>query len=448
MPEQLGSDPTSTKLLRIAELARRGPATSFTCLAHHIDIAFLREAYSRTRKDGATGVDGQTAQDYAQNLETNLQDLLERFKAGSYRAPPVRGVEIPKGNGKLRPLGIPTFEDKVLQRAVAMVLASIYEQDFLPSSHGFRPGRSAHGALGELWQAAMAMGGCWVLEADIQSFFDTLDHGALRGFLDQRVRDGVIRRTIDKWLKAGVLKHGSVISRAAGTPQGGVISPLLANIYLHEVLDVWFEREVRPRLSGQARLIRYADDFVILFTSEADARRVLEVLPKRFGKYGLTLHPEKTRLIEFRKPGPPRSPDERTALPRTFDLLGFTHFWGRSRKGKWIVRQKTMRTRLARAVRAIYDWCRSHRHMPLLEQHRALSAKLRGHYQYYGITGNGGALSAFARLVERAWQHWLHRRDSGRHMPWPRFVLLLQRYRLPPPCVVHSVYRRAANPIS
>ncbi|MBM4061098.1 MAG: group II intron reverse transcriptase/maturase [Planctomycetes bacterium] len=444
--EQLGSVRTYTKLLRIAELARLGRKTAFTSLAHHMDIAFLREAFARTRKDGATGVDGQTAQEYMQELEDNLRSLHERFKSGGYRAPPVRGAEIPKGNGKMRPLGIPTFEDKVLQRAVAMVLESIYEQDFLPSSHGFRPGRSAHGALDELWRSAMDMGGCWVLEVDIQSFFDTLDHGVLRAFLDRRVRDGVIRRAIDKWLKAGVLKDGCLRHRTEGTPQGGVISPLLANIYLHEVLDVWFEQDVKPRLHGQARLIRYADDFVILFTSAVDARRVFDVLPRRFGKFGLALHPEKTRLVEFRPPGDQGAAPARQRAPRTFDLLGFTHFWARARSGRWAVQRQTMRKRLTRAARAIREWCRDHRHEPLPEQHRALCAKVRGHAQYYGITGNYRALAAFGRCVERAWQRWLNRRDNARTMPWSRFRKLLARYSLPRPRVVHSKLRQRSEP--
>jgi RNA-directed DNA polymerase len=252
---------TSTKLLRIAELARTQPGMVFTSLAHHMDLAFFREAYARTRKDGATGVDGMTALDFTQDLEGNLASLRERFMSGSYRAPPVRGVEIPKGNGKMRPLGIPTFEDKVLQTAVAMMLGTVYEQDFKDCSYGFRPGRSTHTALEVLWKAAMGMGErCWVLEVDISSYFDTLDHERLREILDLRVRDGVLRRAMDKWLKAGVLKGGSIRSRTEGTPQGGVISPLLANIYLHEVLDLWFERDVEPRMAGRVRLIRYADD--------------------------------------------------------------------------------------------------------------------------------------------------------------------------------------------
>lgn len=242
----------STRLQRIAQLAQEDRSRSLVSLAHHIDRDLLRRAYGRTRKDGAPGVDGQTAAAYEENLEENLQSLLDRFKSGVYKAPPVRRVYIPKGDDptKKRPIGVPTFEDKVLQRAVAMVLEAVYEQDFLDCSYGCRPGRSAHHAIRDLRKGLMAMGGGWVLEADIQSYYDNLDHGHLRSFLDQRVRDGVIRRAIDKWLKAGVMEEGNLRHPATGTPQGGVISPLLSNIYLHEVLDVWFETAVKPRLAG------------------------------------------------------------------------------------------------------------------------------------------------------------------------------------------------------
>jgi RNA-directed DNA polymerase len=261
MGETLGSQTVSTKLERIAELARNKPGVVLTTLAHHIDTEWLREAYRRTRKDGAAGVDGQSAAEYAQRLDENLRSLLERAKSGVYRAPPVRRVNIPKGDGKqTRPIGIPTFEDKILQRAVAMVLEAVYEQSFHDFSYGFRPGRSAHQAIDVVQRACWQMGGGWVLEVDIKSFFDTLDHAHLRTILSQRVRDGVILRLIGKWLNAGIME-GLVLSHpGSGTPQGGVISPLLANIYLHEVLDEWFVREVRPRLAGRVELVRYADD--------------------------------------------------------------------------------------------------------------------------------------------------------------------------------------------
>ena len=263
------STTVSTKQQRIAELSRQMPDAAMRTLAHLMDIDWLKEAHRRTRKDGAVGVDGQTAQNYGENLEANLQSLLERAKAGDpYKAPPVRRVYIPKGDGSQRPLGIPTFEDKILQRAVVMLMEPIYEQDFMDCSYGFRPGKSAHQALEAIWQQTMKMGGGWLLDVDIRQYFDTLDHACLREILDKRMRDKVLRRLIGKWLKAGVLDQGCLTHPETGTPQGGVISPLLANIYLHEALDVWFEREVKPRLRGKAFLVRYADDFVMGFALE------------------------------------------------------------------------------------------------------------------------------------------------------------------------------------
>lgn len=431
-----------TKQQRIAEMARRSPQMGFTSLAYLMDIDWLEAAFHRTRKDGAPGVDGQTWTEYAKDLEANLRSLLDRAKSGTYRAPPVRRVHIPKAGSatETRPIGIPTLEDKVLQRAVVMLLEPIYEQDFDAGSYGFRPGRSAHDALEDLWKRTMDSGGGWILEVDIRKFFDTLDHAHLREFLQLRVRDGVLKRLIGKWLKAGVLEEGSVSYPAAGSPQGGVISPLAANVYLHYVLDVWFRQEVQPRLQGRAHLIRYADDFVILFTHEADARRVMEVLPKRFGKYGLAIHPDKTRLIPFRRPSRKATggEDGRNDRPGTFDLLGFTHYWGRTRRGGWSVTRKTAAKRLSRAVRSIAKWCRDHRHRPVGEQHATLSQKVRGHYAYYGITGNARALAWFLCAVHRAWRKWLDRRNRNREMTWDRFNRLLKRYRLPPPRIVHS----------
>jgi RNA-directed DNA polymerase len=440
-------DNLSTRRQRLAELAKQAPQMGFTSLAHHIDECWLFEAYLHTRKDGAVGVDGQTAQDYERNLQGNLKSLLDRAKSGAYQAPPVRRAYIPKGTGpETRPLGIPTFEDKVLQRAVVMVLEPLYEQDFLACSYGFRPGRSAHQALQTLWDETMRSGGGWVLEVDIRKYFDTLDHAHLRALLQLRVRDGVLLRLIGKWLNAGVLEEGCLTTPEAGTPQGGVISPLLANIYLHYVLDVWFEQEVKPRLKGHAFLIRYADDFVIGFVHEEDARRVWEVLPKRFVKYGLQLHPDKTRLVPFQRP---RSQPARDAAgprpkPGIFDLLGFRHYWGKSRRGAWVVRRKTAPDRLQRAIKKMAQWCRLHRHQPIEEQHRALKQKLQGHYAYYGITGNFRALQRFWYVVPRLWRKWLSRRGTAKPLSWPRFTALLQLYPLPPPVVVHSVYRLAA----
>jgi len=440
MTETLGSTPISTKLERIAKLAKEAPGMAFTTLAHHIDIDWLKEAYRRTRKDGAVGVDGQTAEEYAANLEENLLGLLERAKSGTYRAPPVRRVHIPKGDGsQTRPIGIPAFEDKVLQRAVAMVLEAVYEQDFLDCSYGFRPGRSAHQALEVLQHETVCMAGGWILEIDIRKFFDTLDHGHLLEILRRRVRDGVLLRLISKWLNAGVLEDGQLSHPEAGTPQGGVVSPLLANVYLHEVLDSWFERDVKPRLRSGAFLVRYADDAALVFSREDDARRVMEVLPKRFGKYGLALHPEKTRLVEFRRPDRRPPQDQGGAggnRPGTFDLLGFTHYWGLSRKGRWVVKRKTARDRFSRALKRVADWCRQNRHQPVREQRQALARKLVGHFGYFGITGNYVALHRFREGVQHAWRKWLSRRSNRARMTWDKMGKLLQRYPLPQPRIL------------
>jgi group II intron reverse transcriptase/maturase len=421
-----------TKQQRIAELARQMPELGFTSLAYHIDLEWLHEAYRRTRKDGAAGVDDVTAEDYEKDLEGNLRSLLERFKSGSYYAPPVKRVYIPKGDGRNRPIGIPALEDKVLQRAVVMVLSALYEQDFLECSYGFRPGRSVHQALESLWQGVMELGGCWVLEVDIKSYFDTVEHKHLRDFVRKRVRDGVLLRTIGKWLKAGVMEDGAIHYPKEGTPQGGVISPLLSNIYLHEVLEVWFEGVVKPRLEGKAKLIRFADDFVILLTDRKDAYRVRAVLEKRFGKYGLALHAEKTRLVGFHRPGGNRR------KPKTFDFLGFTHYWGRSRKCSWVVQRKTMRKKLKAAVRKVYLWCKKHRHEPVSEQWQALCRKMKGHYGFYGITFNTRGLKRYYEQVKRAWRKWLNRRSRQKDMDWERFNRLLKRYPLPKPRIVHS----------
>ena len=444
MPRTSSREPISTKQRKIATLARQTPKQVFTTLAHLIDVGWLREAYRRTRKRGAAGVDGVTAAQYETALEANLTSLLARFKSGRYRAPAVRRVHIPKaGAGKqTRPIGIPTLEDKVLQRAVVMVLEPIYEQDFLACSYGFRPGRSAHQALETAWRGLMALGGGWVVDLDIQHFFDSVDHAQLRRVLDQRVRDGVLRRAIGKWLRAGVMEDGRVWYPEKGTPQGGVVSPLLSNVFLHEVLDTWFHQRVQPRLRGRALLVRFADDAVLGIEYEDDARRVLAVLPKRFGKYGLTLHPEKTRLVDFRRPRRSAQP----ATDQSFDLLGFTHFWGRSRTGRWVVRRKTASGRLSRALQRIGRWCQVHRHQRVAVQQAALNQQLRGHYQYYGVTGNAPALANFHRQVERRWRTWLSRRSRTAHLTWEAFRRLLRHYPLTPPRVVHSIYRRVANP--
>jgi len=449
MSGTLGPGSISTGLQRVAELSRKEPRMVWTTLAHHIDVELLREAYRLTRKDGAAGVDGQTAQEYEGNLEENLKTLLDRLKSGTYQAPPVRRVYIPKGDGKKsRPIGIPTFEDKILQRAVVMVLEAVYEQDFMECSYGFRPCRSAHQALAALWQELMRVGGGFVIELDIEEFFDTLDHRHLREFLDRRVRDGVIRRVIGKWLKAGVLEGGEVQESESGTPQGGVISPLLANIFLHEVLDRWFEQEVKPRMKSSAFLVRYADDALMVFSLESDAKRVMAVLAKRFGRFGLSLHPDKTRLVDFRRS---RQTDRQGEAgqgsgPAVFDLLGFTHYWGKTRKGNLAVKRKTAKDRFGRSLRKVMQWCRNNRHLPIRVQHQNLIRKLQGYYQYYGVIGNHRALTRFLYEVKRVWRKWLDRRSQKRSMYWERFIRLLARYPLPEPVLTRLVAQIAARP--
>jgi len=376
MPDRLPSESVLTKQQRIATLAKQMPDKVLRSVAHYIDHDWMAEAYARTRKDGAVGVDGQTSTEFAAHLDAELERLLDEAKSGSYRAPPVRRAYIPKSDGSQRPLGVPSFGDKVLQRAIVMAVEPVYEAEFYDFSYGFRPGRSAHNALQHLRDQLWQMEGGWVLEVDISKFFDTVDHKLLRDIVRQRLVDGVVVRLLGKWLNAGVLEGGVVKRSDQGTVQGGVISPLLANIYLHEVLDKWWVTEVLPRLKGQSTVVRYADDLVCVFSDADDARRVHEVLPKRFAKYGLTLHPVKTKLVDFRRP------DKSESRPGTFDFLGFTHYWAKSRKGRWVPKQQTARDRVRKGVESIKTWCRNNRHQPVALQAQKLGSKLSGHYRY------------------------------------------------------------------
>lgn len=430
---------------RIAELARERPQESFTALNHYLSVEWLRAAFERVKPDSAPGVDGQRWSDYAAHLEENLRGLLDRAKSGRYQAPPVKRVHIPKGDGKeTRAIGMPTIEDKVLQRAIAMLLEPIYEADFKGFSYGFRPGRSAHEALSCIWNQSMHQNIQWILEVDIRKYFDSVKKDKLGEFLDRRVRDGVIRRLIGKWLHAGVWEKGQLSYPEDGTPQGGVISPLLSNVYLHEVLDCWYVEEVRPRMKGRTFLVRFADDFIVGFERKEDAEKIHRVLFKRFEKYGLSLHPEKTRLVPFGRPEEPQGDGPKGPPPETFDFLGFTHYWGKSLKGKWVIRRKTMRKRFTRGLKAISQWCRKNLHEPLVRQVEQLGRKLKGHFGYYGVTGNAASLQRFRREVIGVWRKWLARRGDPKGMPWARMLKLLDFFYLPEARVVHSVY--AAKP--
>jgi group II intron reverse transcriptase/maturase len=385
MGDTPGSQTISTKLQGIAKQAECYPEMVFNNLYHLIDYDFLKEAYRRTRKDSAPGVDKVTAKTYAENFAENLGDLHERLCTRRYVAPPVERVWIEKEGGKKRPIGKPAFEDKIVQRACVMLLSPIYNHDFYDFSHGFREGHSQHKALHELMEWCKERDINWIVDADVSGFFDNLDHGHLREFIAQRVNDGGIKQLVGKWLNAGVVDGETLTYPDKGTPQGGVISPLLANIFLHHVLDDWFVKDVQPRMRGRCFMVRFADDFIIGFEHEWEARKVMDVLPKRFGRFGLAIHPEKTKLVRFRKPP---SQVKKAEFNGTFDFLGFTHYWGKAREGSWVIKRKTMGKRARRFVKSVRQWCRENRHLPLNEQHRALSVKLRGHYQYYGVRHN------------------------------------------------------------
>lgn len=408
----------------------------FTTLAHLMDVDFLREAYQRTRKDSAPGIDGGTAATDAEHLEENLRDLHERLRSGRYHAPPVKRHWLAKADGSQRPIGLPTFEDKIVQRAVTLVLGAIYEEDFPEFSHGFRPGHSAHQALSALREQGREQGINWIVDADGSGFFDSLGHDLLQEMLRQRVQDGSILRLIGKWLHAGVLEGDTFLQSETGSPQGAVVSPLLGNLFLHRVLDDWYAHPVKPRLQGRSFLVRYGDDFVLGCELESDARRIMAVLPKRFARFGLSIPPQKTALIAF---GKPSAQAEGRAGQSTFEFLGFTHYWARSRQGYGVSKRRTAKKRLRRTLTALWQWGRSHRHRKVEEQHQELCQKLRGHYQYYGIRGNSRLLEVVLRHAEEAWRYWLSRRSQKGQITGNKLERWREHFPLPTPRIVHNI---------
>jgi RNA-directed DNA polymerase len=406
--------------MQIAERSKKYRDTALTNLHSFIDRAMLEECFDSLNKKGASGVDGETWQGYNEIRGERIPELLNGFKSGSYRAPHIRRVYIPKGDGKLRPLGLPTVEDKILQTAVNRVLTPIYEQIFYDTSYGFRPGRSQHQALERLFKEVSMHGKQYVIDADMQNYFGSIEHQHLREFLGRRIRDNVTERMINKWLKAGILEEGQVKYPKEGTPQGGSISPLLSNIYLHYVLDEWFHEQIQPLLQGSSTMIRFADDFLLLFSNRRDAIRVLEVLPKRLGKYGLTLHPEKTKLVEVA--------GSSEAETGTFDFLGFTHYMGKSQKGNSILKRKTSSKKLRMSAKRVGEWIKLNRHRPVRELIAKLNLKLTGHYAYYGITFNSRGLNSFYETVKRMLFKWLNRRGGRNRLNWARFRRLITEW--------------------
>jgi group II intron reverse transcriptase/maturase len=420
----------SPQLLKVVERAQREPEGRFHSLAHLIDVPALERAYHRSRKDAAVGMDGVTKEQYGQDLEKNLQDLHARLKEMRYRHQPIRRVHIPKEGGKTRPIGISAFEDKLVQDALREVLEAIYEQDFLDCSYGFRPGRSTHDAVRTLDRIVHQGKVNWILEADIVSFFDSLDREKLKKMLGVRVADGSLLRLIGKCLQVGVLDGVALSTSESGTAQGSVLSPLLGNVYLHYALDQWFERRVKPRLRGKATLVRYTDDFVIGFETKDDAKRVMDALGERLGHFGLTLHPDKTRLLPFRRP-PKRQEGGKGRA--TFDFLGFTLYWARAKTGRPPMFCKTRSASLRRIIGSVYDWCRRHRHQSVKEQHAALTRRIQGHFNYFGVSGNFRSLLLVLEQARRIGYKWLCRRSQRKRLTWERFADLLRDFPLPRP---------------
>jgi group II intron reverse transcriptase/maturase len=418
---------------KIKCLAENNPDMVFTSLAHRIDLGLLHESFRQVRRSKAAGIDKLTAEGYAEKLDENLYNLYRRLRRGQYVAKPVKRIWIEKENGKMRPIGIPALEDKIVQKAVETILCAIYDVDFYDFSHGFRKGHSQHMALHELREKCRTLNINWIVDADVSGFFDNIDHKLLREIIKLRVNDGGILRLIGKWLNAGVMEAGKLNRAESGTPQGGVISPLLANIFLHHVLDEWFVKEVKPRMKGKCFIIRWADDFIIGFELESEAQKVMEVLPKRFEKFGLILNTEKTKLIPFMKV------KKGGMKPDTFDFLGFTFYWAKSLRGYWVIKKKTAKKRLSRFMKAQWQWLRKMRHKSLNEQHEGICDKLRGYYQYFGVRSNYKALESVYEYTVRAWRYWLSRRSHKGVIGWNKVNELITDFPLLKPRIIHNI---------
>lgn len=435
-------EPVATKLQRIAEKARTDPKCRFTSLFHLMNRDLLRECFWRLKDNSASGVDRITKEQYAENLEANLEELIERLHRMAYIPQPVRRVYIPKpGSDKQRPLGIPALEDKLVQAGLGKILQAIYEQDFVDDSYGFRPGRGCHDALRELGRTIEQRGTQYIVEADIKGFFDNVDQAQLMEFLSHRLADKRMLRYIQRFLKAGIHEDGVYRASERGTPQGGIISPLLANIYLHYTLDLWFTRRFQRTCTGPARLIRYADDYVACFKHEADARRFRAEMEQRLNRFGLEIAPEKTKILAFGPQAQQRAKVQGKSKAETFDFLGFTHYCTTTRNGKCFrVGRKTNSRRLSAKLKAYKEWLRAHRNLATAEIMRTTANKLRGHYAYYGISGNSRSISNYAYQVRRILFKWLDRRGKRGSLNYEKFGLLCQRFPLPTPRIMVNLW--------
>jgi group II intron reverse transcriptase/maturase len=429
-----------TKLAKIAQVAKEKPKEKFTSLAHLLNVEMLLECHQELGGNKAVGIDGVTKAEYEENLLGNIKRLHESLIKMSYKPQAVRRVYIPKPGNKKRPLGIPAYEDKIVQLAVSKILAAIYEQDFLDSSYGFRPGRSCHDALRELNSIIMTKKINWVVDADISGFFDHVDHGWMMKCLEVRIKDIKLLRIIARMLKAGIMEEGEFTASMEGTPQGGIVSPDLANIYLHYALDLWFERVIKRQSNGSAHIVRYCDDFVCCFQYEAEARNFYQMLIQRLRKFNLHIAPEKSKIIEFGLFACQAARKQGRGKPETFDFLGFTHYCGQSQNGKFRVKRKTSRKKYKAAIGRMKQWIRANRTTPINQLFEEIKPKLIGHYRYYGITDNGPLVSRYWYETMKLLFKWLNRRSQRNSYTWDRFLLLLKAKPLPKAKIYVSIF--------
>jgi len=426
---------SESTLVRIKMLAESEPNLVFTSVAHRIDLHLLKKSFRQVRKSKSAGVDKITAKQYAKNLDENLYKLYQRLRRGQYVASPVRRIWIDKEGGKFRPIGIPALEDKIVQRAAAAILNVIYDVNFYEFSHAFRKGHSQHKALHELRETCRKQNIGWIISADVEGLLDNIDQKLLRGLIKRRVNDGGILRLIGKWLNAGVMEEGALSYPGKGVPQGGVISPVLSNIFLHCALDEWFVEQVEPRMKGKCFISRWADDFIIGCEIESDAKLIMKALSNRFDKYELALNADKTAVIDFRRP----QSAVKGKGKGTFSFLGFTFYWSKSRRGYWVIKKKTAAKGLCRFMKRLWQWCRANRHEPIKEQYRTLSSKLRGYYQYFGVRSNYKPLEVVFEYDEKAWRYWLSRRSHKGGISWEKFEKIRASFPLPKPRIVHNI---------